>query len=193
WAFRRASLDLDLLFTVGVTVMFLSAIYIASGWEFGAKLVPLVVSWTAVILLAFQMISKMFYKGGTRQETTYDLHGNEVKQGIEETDVHFDIVVDFGDLSVKPIMERALVYFGWLFFFFGFGAIIGLLPCMFFFLVGYMRFVGREAWGKTLLIASVMWAFCYYLFHKILIIPWPQSVIGDLFPVLRTMNDINLF
>ena len=64
---------------------------------------------------------------------------------------------------------------------------------MFFFLVGYMRFVGKETWKVTLIIAVSMWVFCYGLFHKILFIPWPQTVIGDMFPVLRTINAINLF
>ena len=64
---------------------------------------------------------------------------------------------------------------------------------MFLFLVGYMRFSGKETWTTTLTIAVAMWAFCYFLFHEILIIPWPQSVVGDLFPVLRTINAVNLF
>jgi hypothetical protein len=64
---------------------------------------------------------------------------------------------------------------------------------MFLFLVGWMRLWGKETWKMTLMVAVIMWGFCYLLFHKVLIIPWPQSVVGDMFPVLRTMNDINLF
>ena len=64
---------------------------------------------------------------------------------------------------------------------------------MFLFLVGSMRFSGKESWKTTLIIAVPLWVFCYFLFHEILIIPWPQTVIGDMFPVLRTINAINLF
>ncbi|MBT5457603.1 MAG: hypothetical protein HOK82_13430, partial [Rhodospirillaceae bacterium] len=81
----------------------------------------------------------------------------------------------------------------WCFFFFGSAAVVGLLPAMFLFLVGYMRFWGKESWVQTLGVAIPLWIFSYLLFHHVLIIPWPQTVVGDLFPVLRTMNNVNLF
>ena len=64
---------------------------------------------------------------------------------------------------------------------------------MFLFLVGYIRLWGKATWAVTLGIAVPLWAFCYVLFHHVLIIPWPQTVLGDMFPVLRTINWANLF
>ncbi|MDA1325651.1 MAG: tripartite tricarboxylate transporter permease [Proteobacteria bacterium] len=193
FGFKRAGLDSDLAFTAVIFTLFSISLYISSGWEFGAKLVPQVVGYAAVLFLGLYAFSKLFYSKGKRQSHTKDDSGAVVTQDITETDVHFDIVVDFGDLSVETITRRAAYYFGWCLFFFGAAAVIGLLPSMFFFLVGYMRFWGKESWKMTLYIAVPLWAFCYFLFHKILIIPWPQTVVGDMFPVLRTMNDINLF
>ena len=72
-------------------------------------------------------------------------------------------------------------------------AVIGLLPAIFFFMVGYMRFWARESWTLVLGLSISLWIFCYFLFHHILIIPWPQTVVGDIFPVLRTINWANLF
>ena len=66
-------------------------------------------------------------------------------------------------------------------------------PSMFIFLVGYMRFWGRASWALTMGISCSLWIFCYGLFHHILIIPWPQTVLGNFFPVLRTINWANLF
>jgi hypothetical protein len=47
------------------------------------------------------------------------------------------------------------------------GFLIGLLPALFFFMVGYMRIKGRE--------------------------PWPLPLIGQMFPFVRSINLISLF
>jgi len=193
FGFQRSGINLDLLFTVGLMGLFGASLVISGGWEFGAKLVPQVVGWTAMIFLSVYVLLKLFYERPPRKAAMRDGSGGTAVQEADQDDVHFDIVVDFGDLTFDTILKRAVVYFGWLLFFFGAASVVGLLPAMFLFLVGYMRFSGKETWITTLLIAAGMWAFCYFLFHEILIIPWPQSVVGDLFPVLRTINSINLF
>jgi hypothetical protein len=193
FGFRKTGLDADLLFTLVLTGLFITSLVISSQWEFGAKLVPQVVGWTFLIIISIYVFFKLFYQKGRRQAEVKDGSGQTVRQDVEETDVHFDIVVDFGDIDIKTIWNRALVYFGWCFFFFGAASIIGLLPAMFVFLVGYMRFSGQESWKLVLGISIPLWAFCYFLFHEILIIPWPQTGVGDMFPVLRTINAVNLF
>ncbi len=193
FGFRRTGVDLDLLFTVGLMGLFTAALVISGGWEFGARLVPQVVGWTAMIFLTSYVLLKLFYDRPPREAHMRDGSGGTAVQEADQDDVHFDIVVDFGDLTFNTILKRSLVYFGWLLFFFGSASVIGLLPAMFFYLVGYMRFTGKETWTMTLVIAGSLWTFCYALFHHVLIIPWPQSVVGDLFPVLRTINSVNLF
>jgi O-antigen/teichoic acid export membrane protein len=193
FGFKRSGMDLDLVFTCVIFVLFAIELYISAQWEFGAKLIPQVVGYFALGILGIYAFSKLFYQQGQRQQKVHDIDGNEVTKDLEESDVHFDITVDFGDLPKETITNRALCYFGWCLFFFGAAAVIGLLPAMFFFMVGYMRFWGKESWKITLYVSVPLWVFSYYLFHKILIIPWPQTVIGNMFPVLRTMNDVNLF
>jgi ATP/ADP translocase len=107
--------------------------------------------------------------------------------------VHFDIVVDFGDLSSQVILRRAVIYFAWLLLAVGLAAVIGLLPAMFFFLVAFMRVLGEQNWARTLTVAVAVWVFCYVLFRQVLFVPWPQSLIGDWFPVLRSNIPTNLF
>ena len=70
--------------------------------------------------------------------------------------------------------------------------IVGLLPAMLLFLIGYMRFEGGESWPTTLAIALLTWIVAYVLFHKILIIPWPQALLGDWLGFLRSSNWFNL-
>ncbi len=193
FAYNKTGFDLDFVFSVVIMGLFVASLIISSGWEFGAKLVPQVVGWTAVLVLSCYMFAKVFYQKGQRKAEVRDGSGTEVVQSEEQTDVHFDIVVDFGELDKATLTRRAFAYFGWCFFFFGAAAVVGLLPSMFLFLVGYIRFWGKASWAQTLGISVPLWGFCYVLFHHVLIIPWPQSVVGDLFPVLRTINEVNLF
>ena len=121
--------------------------------------------------------------------TTACLHAVEEIANV----VSCRIAADFGDLSRAEILRRAAVYFGWCLFFFLAASVVGLLPSMFLFLASYIRFQGRESWKMTLAIAVPVWLFSYVLFHRVLIIPWPRTVIGDLYPVLRTFSDFNFF
>jgi TctA family transporter len=193
WGFKASSINPDFFFTLIIMALFTTSLVISSGWEFGARLVPQVVGWTAMIFLSFYLLLCLFYQRGARKAAMRDGSGRTAEQSDDQSDVHFDIVVDFGEMKPAEIFSRAAVYFAWLLFFFGSAAVVGLLPAMFLFLVGWMRFWGKESWKVTLIVACVMWAFCYELFHNVLIIPWPQSVVGDMFPVLRTINSINLF
>ena len=193
FAYNKTGFDLDFLFGVVIMAIFIASLVISSGWEFGARLVPQVVGYGAVLVLTSFLFAKVFYQKGLRTAEIRDGSGTEVKQSSDESEVHFDIVVDFGELSKETITRRAFAYFGWCFFFFGAAALVGLLPAMFLFLVGYIRLWGKASWALTLGISVPLWAFCYGLFHHVLIIPWPQTVIGDMFPVLRTINWANLF
>jgi TctA family transporter len=193
FSYNKRGFDLDFLFGAGIALMFIVELSIASTWEFGARLIPQVMGYLALIILAFFLFAKLFYQAGAKMVTTKDTNGNDIVREEAESDVHFDIVVDFGDLDKSIITRRAFAYFGWCGFFFVAAATVGLMVAMFLFLVGYMRVWGKATWATTLLISCSLWAFCYGLFHHILIIPWPQSVVGDMFPVLRTINWANLF
>jgi len=95
-------------------------------------------------------------------------------------------------LSAEAILNRALVYFAWCFGFLLVAFVIGIMPAMLAFLVGYIRFEGRESWKMTLMVSGITWILSYFLFHRILIIPWPQALLGDWLPFLRSSNWLNL-
>ena len=203
FGFQRQSLNPDTCFALMILAGFVICLYVASGWEFGARLVPQVVGYAGVLFVGWHVLSVLFLappqaivagennesEPSTEAQTTTPVHAYKIKQ---EED-HFDIQADYGDLDVPTIFKRATSYFGWLLFFFGAASVVGLLPAMFLFLVGYMRFEGKESWKLTLGIAIPMWLLSYGLFHKILIVPWPQSLVGDWFPGLRSNIWTNLF
>ncbi len=74
----------------------------------------------------------------------------------------------------------------------GLTARIGLLPAMFVFLVAYMRLQGRESWSVSLMVATPTWIFSYLLFHRVVAVTWPQSLLGDLFPAIRSIHSLNI-
>ena len=148
-----------------------------------------------MIFIGWLMLSAMFVAAGEREELDMEGVPGRGEGGTQpvQSDVHFDISADYGEMTPKQISQKAIIYFLWLAGFFGLAAIIGLLPSMFFFMVAYMRFEGKEKWGLTLIISSVVWALSYLLFHVVLIIPWPQTIVGDIFPVLRSIPSLNMF
>ena len=194
FGFQRESLNPDLAFSFLVLALFVVCLAISSQWEFGAPAVPQVVGWSGLLFTTWLILAAMFVRPAQVQATGLLAGGPPGEAAPPPAkDVHFDIQADYGDLPVRTIFMRAGVYFGWLLFFFGAAALVGILPAMFLFLVGYMRFEGKESWSTTLAVAVPMGIFCYWLFHKILIVPWPQTVVGDMFPALRSSIWLNLF
>ncbi len=60
-----------------------------------------------------------------------------------------------------------------------------MLPALFVFIILYMRIEGRENWLPVFAVAGGVTAFNYVLFDKLLIIPWPRALLGELLPGLR--------
>ena len=200
FGFQRQNLTPDTYFAIVMFAGFAVCLYVASAWEFGARLVPQVVGYAGAIFVGWHLLSVLFVAPPARPAVAGEgepgeLHaattGDAFKTGQE--DVHFDIQADYGDLDLPTIFKRVTSYFAWLLFFLGAGSVVGLLPAMFLFLVGYMRFEGKETWKVTLGVAIPMWLACYFLFHKLLVVPWPQTVVGDWFPALRANIWLNMF
>lgn len=192
--FRPESMRPGQLFNVVVLVLFIYTLVISADWELGAKLVPQVIGWVGALLVGAQMLTEMFVvpapANGERvgPEAAATGIGGAMRAGF-----HFDNVTDFGELSAGEIRRRGMVYFAWCVGFLIVALIVGLLPAVLLFLIAYIRFAGRESWAVTLGIALPLWLFCYVLFHYILVIAWPASVIGNIFPMLRGIQLFSMF
>jgi hypothetical protein len=66
--------------------------------------------------------------------------------------------------------------------------LIGMLPAIVVFACAYMHLEGKTSWRRTLMIVLPFLAGLLLLFHHILHIPWPQSLLGDLWPWLRAAS-----
>ena len=193
FGFQRQNLNPDMAFTFILMLLFGTALIISSEWEFGARLVPSVVGWGGVIFTGWLLLSGLFVGSAAMPEKhTTDATASDAFATASE-DVHYDIQADYSGLDTATIFRRAANYFAWLLFFFAAAAVVGILPAIFLFLVGYIRFEGKESWLLTIVISVVQTAFSYVLFHMVLIIPWPQTLVGDWFPGVRSIMWLNLF
>jgi len=183
--FQSGHLDSGTFFN-GLVFLFFGVCFLASrGWEFGARLVPQVVSFVGLAFSGWQFFASAFIRPS-----------HEIGSGPgapTHNSPQLDLKSDFGHLSRSEIVERSVRYFSWCLFCLVMMRVVGLLPAIFLFLFGYLRFEARESWTKTWAIALPVWLVCYVLFHQILHVPWPAALIGGWFPRLREIAWMNLF
>ena len=63
--------------------------------------------------------------------------------------------------------------------------LIGLMPAMGLYMFLYMSTAGKTPWPIALIVTISLWIGFYVLFVKPLHVPWPPSLLGDVFPDLR--------
>jgi hypothetical protein len=174
--------------------LFILCLVISAPWEFGGKLVPQVVGWAGLIFAGVHLLGRYlkFDTPAPALSGRADEPAAESANKAQKSRQHFDIGADFGDLSKGVILSRAGVFFGWCLFYLVATAVIGLLPAMLVFLIGYIRLHGHESWKTTLCVSLPACIFAYVLFHKFLRVIWPHSLLGDLLPFVRSIGLLNI-
>ena len=199
----RTSIRMDLrpgvpspetFFTMAVMALFITCLVVSAPWEFGGKLVPQVVGWAGLIFAGVHLLGRFLKFDIPAPVLSGQAHESEAESNeeVKESSRHFDLSTDFGDLSKGVILARAGVFFGWCLFYLVATAVIGLLPAMLVFLIGYIRLHGHESWKATLSVSLPACIFAYVLFHKFLRVIWPHSLLGDLLPFLRSIGLLNI-
>src|SRR5690606_16893380 len=92
---------------------------------------------------------------------------------------------DFSSMSIRHVVQRALIFLGYLIGFMLCTAVIGLLPTIPILIVAFMRLEGREPWRLVLGQAAVLTLGTYVLFDRLLQVPWPQPLLSEWLPILR--------
>jgi len=204
--FNSRNLNSDFLLACASLGVFVAILFATGDFdEMRSSIMPQSISTAGIVFAAMLIVTHLFIpsdyiaavKGrSTRDKVQADMAGGEAEpepEAEKDEGQHLDLTTDFGDLSRSQIRWRAFGYFAWCIGFFAGAQIIGLLPATIIFMVSYIRFHGRESWAMALSVSVPIWIGVYVLFHQVLHVPWPQSVIGDLWPVLRTMPSINFF
>jgi hypothetical protein len=145
--------------------------------------VPLIVGGLALAIAVVGVVNQ--FLPGESAPASAGL-ADDAKSEIQQS-IHMDLESDTGHLSAALIVRRAAVFFGWLAAFMASMACIGLIPTVPIFVVGYMRLEGREPWRLVLPQAICLTLFIYVVFDQLLAIPWPQTLLGNVFPALKSV------
>jgi hypothetical protein len=88
-------------------------------------------------------------------------------------------------MSGTRVRAQAVIYFGWLAGLLALVAVVGFIPAIAIFIVAYMHLGFKESLFSAVAYAAITTLLCWGLFHKLLAVAWPQSLLGDIFPALR--------
>lgn len=174
------------LFTVFMLGLFGGALVIASGWEFSAKIAPLIVGTIALTATALSLFNDLCRKpeAATRPGLTEQAQ-HEVGQRI-----HMDLASDTAHLPVRTVATRAARFFGYLIGFMGSMAVIGLIPTVALFVLLFMRLEGRERWSLVIPYAVILVLAITIVFDFFMAVPWPTTLLGQLFPLLKIIPSV---
>ena len=165
--------DIPVAFYVAFLALIGYFVIIASGWEFAAKIAPLIAGGTALVMAGLSLINYMFRRPAAEGDPT------------KPKRLSLDVSVDDAGASTALVASRAITFLAWLLGLLLLIWVIGMLPALFVFMILYTRFAGGENWLPVLAVAGGVTIFNYVLFDRFLIIPWPRALLGDLLPGLR--------
>ncbi|MGH8244121.1 MAG: tripartite tricarboxylate transporter permease, partial [Steroidobacteraceae bacterium] len=163
------------LFSVALLLALGYLLILTIGWPYTTLLVPRIVTITAMAAVGLSLVNSVFTRGVV--ETKCD--------DEEDQPLYMDNVGESGHLTNKEIVLRAGGFIFWMLAFLLSMATIGIVPTILWFVIAYMRFEGRERWTLVLPMAIGLSSFVYIVFDQLLMIAWPQTFMGTLFPVLQ--------
>ncbi|WP_159588227.1 tripartite tricarboxylate transporter permease [Chelativorans xinjiangense] len=149
-------------------------VYKALDWPFGARIGPVVIGTAMMLFAAISLFFVIFARSDAAVEA----------RSTRKSGIHMDLASEVGDLPPRAVALRGAQFFGWLLVFMASMAVIGLIPTTPLFIVAFMRLEGRERWPVCLGYAVLVMAFVYLVFDRIISVPWPSTILGEMFPVL---------
>ncbi len=182
--FGRPVVRFNQLFHVFMIIVIGWMVIAALPWPANAKIVPLIVGSLALGFAITGLLNELF-RAPEVEHSLADGTKAEIKGAI-----HMDLESDTAHLSTALILQRAAIFFGWLLAFMASMALIGLIPTVPLFVIGYMRLEGRERWSLVLPQAIGLTLFIYIVFDQLLNVPWPQTLLGMLWPAAKVIPSV---
>ena len=170
---HKLRISASAVFTVGIIVFIITAILLSNDWPAAAKPVPLTACYMALTAATLNLVNELF---GSAQAVVAGVDG-----GVA-TGAHAGTDYGMPDAAVR---RGALIYFLWLGGLMALVALIGFIPAIVVFIFVYMHFGFKEPAANSAVYAFATALLCWGLFHKLLAVAWPQSLLGDAFPALR--------
>ena len=185
-SFQRPTFHPSQLFTMFMIALIGAAVVASLQWDFSAKIVPLVVGTVALCAAVLSLFNEMCRKpAAAAAEGPAEHAEHEVGEKI-----HMDLVSDTAHLPVREIVMRGGLFFGYLIGFMAVMATIGLIPTVGLFVVFFMRYEAKERWSLVIPYAVVLVLFIWFAFDYFMAVPWPPTLIGQWFPLLKAIPSV---
>jgi TctA family transporter len=163
-------------FTVAIILFIIAAVALTADWPAAAKPVPLTACGIALTAAVLNLVNELF---GAAQGVGGNADGGVV------TGAHAAAVAEDFGMAAATVRRQAAVYFLWLAGLLALVAAIGFIPAIAIFIFAYMHLGFGETPVRAAACGALTALLCWGLFHELLAVAWPQSVLGDLFPALR--------
>ena len=183
--FSHPRLAPEQLFPFALLCLFTTMLVQAMDWPLAARIIPTIVGSGAVLFCALTLLNEIF----RRKETLGAEAGGNAKKAVSGK-IHMDIKSNVSHLPPREIILRGIMFFGWMIGFLISMSVIGLIPTVPLFIIAFMRIEGHEKWRIVIPMAGCMTLLIWFVFDWLLRIPWPQTVIGDLIPMLKIIPSV---
>jgi TctA family transporter len=155
---RRA----DILVWIGAAALLIYVLWSASLWRFPAGLMPQTVAVLGLAAITANMATSLAAPATPRPAVRPE--------------------------PPDPAIVRRTVSHGlWFVGLISAVYLIGMLPAIGLFMLAYMILEGRTHPVRALAVTLPFWLGAYLLFHEIMHVPWPRSLLGDAFPAVRVL------
>jgi hypothetical protein len=168
----------DAIFSAVLILVIIAAMWSSRIWPPAAKFVPDAACIIALFFAVLNFATEIFgdpAAAPTGPAEAPSLPG-EAAEGIP--------------VFTTALELRAVRCFFWLIGFLIVSAGIGLLPALALLTLLLMRFEFTERWVMAIGCSAVATIAIYLVFDRIFALPWPQALIGDLWPNLREMTGL---
>jgi TctA family transporter len=182
--FGEAHFSTDNLFPAALLILFVVMLSQSFDWAFAARIVPTIVGIGAILFCSLGLINDIF---GLHERAGAAVAGAGDK---EPKKIHMDIVSKTSHLPGHLVLGRGFQFFGWMAGFMALMWVIGLIPAVPIFIMSYMRVEGREKWKIVIPMAAGVVVLIYVVFDQLLAIPWPPTLLGTFFPILKAIPSV---
>ena len=163
-------------FTIAIIIFIITAIALSADWPAAAKPVPLTACYMALTAATLNLVNELF---GQRKAAGGNVDGGVAVGGhVAAADPNYG-------MTAGRVQLQAAVYFAWLAGLLALVALIGFIPAIAVFVFAYMHWGFRQPPLGSAFYAAATALLCWGLFHKLLAVAWPQSLLGDTFPDWR--------
>jgi TctA family transporter len=178
--FDRPSFRGSDLFYFSFIALIGAMVFTSYAWRFDAKIAPLIVGWFSIAMFVASLFYQIFRRGGLQ---------SELVPGKGTGRAHVDVNSD-DDIDTATLFKRAAGFILWFLALVAAVAVFGMIPAIPIFTIAYMRIEGHERWPLVLSLVTGFTVFVWIVFDKVLVLPWPDTVVGSLFPMLRFIPSV---